>query len=63
MNRVLFLFKTENMNIKSYYLRCVIPAWLSVCGVLFAGIVAVLAAWMPARKATRISPNEAIRSE
>ena len=47
----------------SQQLRCVIPAWLAVCGVLFAGIVAVLAAWMPARKATRISPNEAIRTE
>ena len=47
----------------SQQLRCVIPAWLAVCGVLFAGLVAVLAAWMPARKATRISPNEAIRTE
>lgn len=47
----------------SQQLRCVIPAWLAICGVLFAGLVAVLAAWMPARKATRISPNEAIRTE
>ncbi|MCR4722403.1 MAG: ABC transporter permease [Eubacteriales bacterium] len=44
-------------------LRCVIPLWLAVCGVLFAGIVAVLAALVPAGKATRISPNEAIRTE
>lgn len=44
-------------------LRCVLPLWLAAGGVVFAGIVAVLAAWMPARKATRISPNEAIRAE
>ena len=47
----------------SQELRCVIPVWLAICGLLFAGIVAVLAAWLPARKATKISPNEAIRSE
>lgn len=47
----------------SQQLRCVIPVWLAICGLLFAGIVAVLAAWLPARKATKISPNEAIRSE
>ena len=47
----------------SQELRCVIPVWLAVCGVLFAGIVAVLAALAPARKAMRISPNEAIRTE
>ena len=47
----------------SQQLRCVIPLWLAIAGVLFAGAVAVLAAWMPARKATKISPNEAIRTE
>lgn len=47
----------------SQELRCVLPWWLAVCGVLFAGAVAIAAAWMPARKATLISHNEAIRSE
>ena len=47
----------------SQELRCVLPWWLAVCGVLFAGVVAIAAAWMPAHKATLISPNEAIRSE
>lgn len=47
----------------SQELRCVLPLWLALCGLIFAGGVAVLAAWMPARKATLISPNEAIRAE
>ena len=47
----------------SQELRCVLPWWLAICGVLFSGGVAIVAAWMPARKATLISPNEAIRAE
>ena len=44
-------------------LRCVIPWWLALSGILFAGAAALLAAWLPARNAMKISPNEAIRAE
>lgn len=44
-------------------IRCVFTWWLVLGSVLFAGIVALIAAWIPARKAMNISPNEAIRSE
>ena len=47
----------------SQQLRCIIPLWLAVGGLLFSGLVAILAAWVPARRATLISPNEAIRTE
>ena len=43
--------------------RSVIPLWLAVGGVAFAGAAAVLAALLPARRAMRISPNEAIRAQ
>lgn len=41
----------------------IIPLWLAVGGVAFAGIVAVLSALIPAIKAMRISPQVAIRAE
>lgn len=44
-------------------LRCVFPWWLVIGGILFAGVVALVAAWIPAKKAMAISPNEAIRAE
>ena len=44
-------------------LRCVIPGYLAAGGVVFSAVVALLSALLPARKATRISPNEAIRTE
>ncbi len=44
-------------------IRCIFPWWLVLGGILFAGVVALLAAWIPAKKAMGISPNEAIRAE
>ena len=44
-------------------IRCIFPWWLMAGGVLFAGLVALLAAWIPAKRAMDISPNEAIRAE
>ena len=44
-------------------IRCIFPWWLMAGGGLFAGLVALLAAWIPAKRAMNISPNEAIRSE
>ena len=42
----------ENMQVRS-----IIPAWLAVAGVAFSGVVALIAAILPARRAMRISPN------
>lgn len=43
--------------------RSIIPAWLAGFGVAFSGIMAILAALLPARRAMRVSPNEAIRAQ
>lgn len=44
-------------------IQSVIPFWLAVLGVAFSGLVALASALLPALKAMRISPNEAIRTE
>jgi len=44
-------------------LHSIIPPWLAMGGILFAGAVALLSALLPAIKAMRISPNAAIRTE
>ena len=44
-------------------MRCAFTWWLILGSILFAGVVALIAAWIPARKAMNISPNEAIRRE
>lgn len=48
-----FTFKPENF----FHL----PWWLFVGGVLLALLVAVVSAWLPARRASRIPPAEALR--
>ena len=44
-------------------LQSIIPLWLALGGVLFAGVVALLSALLPAIKAMRISPIAAIRTD
>ena len=51
-----FLFEEQQV-------RSLIPAWLAGFGVAFSGVMALLAAFIPARNAMRVSPNEAIRAE
>lgn len=43
--------------------RSIIPPWLAIGAVVFAGLVAILSALVPAIKAMRISPQVAIRAE
>ena len=51
-----FLFEEQQV-------RSLIPAWLAGFGVAFSGVMALLAAFIPARNAMRVSPNEAIRAQ
>ena len=44
-------------------LYSVIPFWLALGGILFAGVVALLSALLPAIKSMRISPIAAIRTD
>ncbi|MDI9460940.1 MAG: ABC transporter permease [Saccharofermentanales bacterium] len=48
----------ENMQVRS-----IIPAWLALAGVALAGVVALIAAFIPAQRAMRISVNAALRAE
>lgn len=41
----------------------VIPVWLSIAAVLFAMLIGIISGFYPAKKATKIKPLEAIRSE
>ncbi len=50
------LFASQNV-------KSVIPFWLAGAGVAFAGVVALLAALIPAQKAMHISANAALRAE
>ncbi|GFN35697.1 ABC transporter permease [Tepidimicrobium xylanilyticum] len=49
--------------LKEMEVRSIIPPWLAVGGVLFAGLVAVISALGPAINAMRVSPQTAIRTE
>lgn len=49
--------------LKEMDVRSIIPTWLAVGGVLFAGIIATVSALLPAMQAMRISPQVAIRAE
>lgn len=41
----------------------IIPIWLILVALLFATIVGILSGYYPARKATKLSPLEAIRTQ
>lgn len=49
--------------LKEMEVRSVIPSWLAIGGVLFAGVVAIISSLIPAMQAMRISPQVAIRAE
>lgn len=41
----------------------IIPFWLGLVGVLFSALVGVLAGYLPARRATKLSAIDALRAE